>query len=41
MIRRFPMNGSKRLLSLDWWAVIAALAAVALIKSGVIPAVSW
>jgi hypothetical protein len=28
-------------LSLDWWAVIAALAAVALIKSGVAPQIGW
>jgi hypothetical protein len=28
-------------LSMDWWTVIAALAAVALIKLGVIPSVGW
>ena len=25
----------------DWWTVIAALAAVALIKIGVVPAIPW
>jgi hypothetical protein len=33
-------NGTKR-ISLDWWTVIAALAAAALIKVGLIPNVSW
>ena len=28
-------------ISLDWWAVIAALSAVALIKSGLLPTVGW
>lgn len=28
-------------LSLDWWAVIAALAAVALVKSGAVPQIGW
>jgi hypothetical protein len=32
---------NKRKLSLDWWSVIAALAAVALIKAGVLPAIPW
>jgi hypothetical protein len=33
-------NGSSR-ISLDWWTVIAALAAAALIKVGMIPNVPW
>jgi hypothetical protein len=28
-------------ISLDWWTVIAALAAVALIKTGILPKVGW
>jgi hypothetical protein len=28
-------------ISLDWWAVIAALAAVALVRSGLVPNVPW
>jgi len=28
-------------ISLDWWAVIAALSAVALIKAGLLPAIGW
>jgi hypothetical protein len=28
-------------LSLDWWSVIAALAAAAVIKLGVLPHVPW
>jgi hypothetical protein len=28
-------------LSLDWWAVLAAAAAVLLIKAGVISGISW
>jgi len=34
------MRGVKR-ISLDWWAVIAALSAVALIKAGLLPAIGW
>lgn len=30
-----------RRLSFDWWAVIAAFAAAALIKFGVLPHVPW
>jgi hypothetical protein len=33
-------NGSRR-ISLDWWTVIAALAAAGLIKAGLIPNVPW
>ncbi len=32
---------AKPKLSLDWWTVIAALAAVAVIKSGLLPAIPW
>jgi hypothetical protein len=28
-------------LSLDWWSVVAALVAAAIIKSGVLPHVPW
>jgi hypothetical protein len=28
-------------VSLDWWAVIAAAAAIVLIKTGVIAGISW
>ena len=28
-------------VSLDWWAVIAAAAAIALIKTGLIAGISW
>jgi hypothetical protein len=28
-------------LSLDWWSVILALAAVVLIRAGVLPHISW
>ena len=28
-------------LSLDWWAVLAAAAAVLLIKSGLVTGISW
>ena len=28
-------------VSLDWWSVIAALVAVALIKSGLAPQIGW
>ena len=31
----------RRLISHDWWAVIAALAAVALVRFGAIPSVGW
>ena len=31
----------KTKLSLDWWAVLAALAAVALVRAGLLPNVSW
>jgi hypothetical protein len=33
---RFPAR-----LSLDWWSVIVALAAAALIKLGVVPHIAW
>jgi len=32
---------SLRQLTLDWWAVIAALSAVVLIKAGLLPAIGW
>lgn len=28
-------------LSLDWWAVIAAAVAVALVKAGAVPHIPW
>jgi hypothetical protein len=28
-------------LSVDWWSVIVALAAAALIRMGVVPHISW
>jgi hypothetical protein len=28
-------------ISLDWWSVIVALAAVAFVKVGLLPAVGW
>jgi len=28
-------------LSLDWWAVLAAAAAVVLVKAGVLPHIPW
>ena len=31
----------RRTLSIDWWTVIAALAAVALIKVGLIARIPW
>jgi hypothetical protein len=30
-----------RTLSLDWWTVIAALSAAALIKVGLLPRIPW
>lgn len=37
-----PMNNSRfPRLSLDWWAVITALAVVILIRFAVIPAIPW
>ena len=32
---------SVRKISLDWWAVIASLAAVVSIKAGLLPAIGW
>jgi hypothetical protein len=31
----------KPLLSLDWWAVLLAVALAALVRAGVLPQVSW
>jgi hypothetical protein len=28
-------------ISLDWWSVLAALGAVVLVKSGILPAIPW
>jgi hypothetical protein len=36
-----PPAPAPRKLSLDWWSVIAALAAVLLIKSGLFPHIPW
>jgi hypothetical protein len=36
-----PDSTKKLSLSLDWWAVIAALSAAALIKSGLISNIPW
>jgi hypothetical protein len=33
-------EGTKR-ISLDWWTVLAALAAAVLVKAGVLPAIPW
>jgi hypothetical protein len=30
-----------RRISLDWWVVIAALAAMAIVKAGILPNISW
>jgi hypothetical protein len=30
-----------RRISLDWWVVIAALAAAAIVKAGILPNISW
>lgn len=30
-----------RRISLDWWSVLAALAAVALVRAGILPSVGW
>jgi hypothetical protein len=35
------MNNEAKRISLDWWTVLAALAAVTLIKVGFIPAIRW
>ena len=32
---------AKPKISLDWWTVIVALAAAALVKSGLIPSIPW
>jgi len=34
-------RGGRMRISLDWWAVIAAAAAVVLIKSGLIAGIPW
>lgn len=36
-----PSEPAPRKLSLDWWSVIAALAAALLIKSGLLPRIPW
>ena len=28
-------------ISLDWWTVIAALAAAAIVEAGILPNISW
>jgi hypothetical protein len=35
------MSERKKRISLDWWTVLAALAAVVLVKVGVLPAIPW
>jgi hypothetical protein len=35
------MSEQRKRLSLDWWTVLAALAAALLVKVGVLPAVPW
>lgn len=36
------LNGEvMKRISLDWWTVIAALVAVALIKTGLVPGIGW
>jgi hypothetical protein len=30
-----------RRISLDWWVVIAVLAATAIVKAGILPNISW
>jgi hypothetical protein len=32
---------TQRKLSLDWWAVIAALAAAALVRFNILPRIPW
>jgi hypothetical protein len=34
-----PKTGGK--ISLDWWSVILALFAAALVKAGVLPSIPW
>lgn len=34
-------KGGQMRVSLDWWAVIAAAAAIALIKSGLVARIPW
>jgi hypothetical protein len=36
-----PVPESKKRLSLDWWTVLAALAAALLVKVGALPAIPW
>jgi hypothetical protein len=31
----------RKRISLDWWTVLAALAAAVLVKAGVLPAIPW
>jgi hypothetical protein len=33
--------GTRSRISHDWWAVIAALAAVVLVKAGILPNIPW
>jgi hypothetical protein len=35
------MEAKPRRISHDWWTVIAALTATALIKAGLLPAIPW
>jgi hypothetical protein len=35
------MSERRKRISLDWWTVLAALAAVVLVKAGVLPAIPW
>jgi hypothetical protein len=35
------MSEPKRRISLDWWTVLAALAAALLVKVGLLPAIPW
>ena len=35
------MSEPKSRISLDWWTVLAALAAALLVKVGLLPAIPW
>jgi hypothetical protein len=40
-MRHVTRSKTMRRISLDWWTVIAALAATAIVKAGILPNISW